>query len=87
MKLVTYSKKTVTLLIGGSNKKYESIKLKNGVNIVIATPGRLLDHLLNTEEFNYKNLQMLIIDEADQILKRGFEEEINEIFKLLPNDR
>lgn len=65
MKLVTYSKKTVTLLIGGSNKKYESIKLKNGVNIVVATPGRLLDHLLNTEEFNYKNLQMLIIDEAD----------------------
>ena len=87
MKLVTYSKKTVSLLIGGSNKKYESIKLKNGVNILIATPGRLLDHLLNTEDFNYKNLQMLVIDEADSILKQGFEEEMNEIFKLLPKER
>lgn len=87
MKLVTFSKKTVSLVIGGSNKKFESIKLKNGVNIVIATPGRLLDHLLNTEEFKVENLQMLIIDEADQILKQGFEEEMNEIFKLLPKDR
>lgn len=45
MKLVTFTKKTVSLMIGGSNRKFEQIKLRNGVNIVIATPGRLLDHL------------------------------------------
>lgn len=87
MKLCTFSKKTVSLIIGGSNRKIEQIKLKNGVNIIIATPGRLLDHLLNTEDFNFQNLQMLVIDEADQILKQGFEEEMNEILKILPQNR
>ena len=46
------------------------------MNLLVATPGRLLDHLENTEGFNFKNLQMLIIDEADAILKIGFEEEM-----------
>jgi ATP-dependent RNA helicase DDX18/HAS1 len=43
----------------------------------VATPGRLLDHLQNTKGFVFHNLQMLIIDEADAILKIGFEEEMN----------
>lgn len=64
-KLLTFHNRTVGLIIGGSNKKFESVKLKNGVNILIATPGRLLDHLLNTKDFKYANLKMLIIDEAD----------------------
>jgi ATP-dependent RNA helicase DDX18/HAS1 len=86
-KLLTFQNRTVGLIIGGSNMKNESIKLKNGVNIVIATPGRLLDHMNNTSGFLYKNLQMLIIDEADQILKVGFEKEMNAIFELLPKER
>lgn len=53
---MTFQNRTVGLFIGGSNKKYESIKLKNGVNVMIATPGRLLDHLNNTENFVFKNL-------------------------------
>lgn len=44
-----------------------------GVNILIATPGRLLDHLQHTQGFVVKNLQCLIIDEADRILAQGFE--------------
>jgi len=51
--------------------------LKKGVNLLVATPGRLLDHLQNTKGFIFHNLQMLIIDEADAILKIGFEEEMN----------
>ncbi|XP_035769268.1 ATP-dependent RNA helicase DDX18 [Neolamprologus brichardi] len=62
-------------------------KLANGVNIVVATPGRLLDHLQNTSGFMYKNLQCLIIDEADRILEVGFEEELKQIIKLLPKRR
>jgi len=54
---------------------------------LVGTPGRLLDHLENTDGFNFKNLQMLIIDEADAILKIGFEEEMNKIIKLLPKER
>jgi len=85
--LVAYQNRSVALIIGGSNKKFESIKLLKGAAIVVATPGRLLDHLMNTEGFVTHNLLMLVIDEADQILKIGFEEEMNEILKLLPSDR
>jgi len=58
-----------------------------GVNLIIATPGRLLDHLMNTSGFVFHNLLSLIIDEADAILKIGFEQEMNEIIKLLPTER
>ena len=57
------------------------------MKIVIATPGRLLDHMENTKKFNYSNLKMLIIDEADKILKIGFEEEIKQIIKKIPKER
>lgn len=56
-----------------------------GINIIVATPGRLLDHLQNTPDFLYKNLQCLIIDEADRILEIGFEEEVKQIIRLLPS--
>ena len=75
------------MVIGGAKRTAESFQLKKGVNLLVATPGRLLDHLENTQGFNFKNLQMLIIDEADAILKIGFEEEMNKIIKLLPKDR
>jgi len=47
----------------------EEQKLTRGVNILVATPGRLLDHLQNTQGFLFRNLQALIIDEADRILE------------------
>lgn len=56
-----------------------------GINILVATPGRLLDHLQNTPDFLYKNLQCLVIDEADRILDIGFEEELKQIINLLPS--
>jgi ATP-dependent RNA helicase DDX18/HAS1 len=49
----------------------EAQKLLKGVNLLVATPGRLLDHLQNTAGFNFKNLMCLVIDEADAILKMG----------------
>ncbi len=58
-----------------------------GVNILVATPGRLLDHLQNTKGFVFHNLVALVIDEADAILKIGFEQEMNEILKILPQER
>ena len=69
------------------NRQTEAGKLAKGVNILVATPGRLLDHLQNTKDFLYKNLQCLIIDEADRILDVGFEEEMKRIVKLLPKKR
>jgi len=78
---------TYGLVMGGANRQTESQKLAKGINILVATPGRLLDHLQNTKDFLYKNLQCLIIDEADRILDVGFEEEMKRIIKLLPKKR
>ncbi|XP_056391088.1 ATP-dependent RNA helicase DDX18 [Hyla sarda] len=78
---------TYGLIMGGSNRSAEAQKLANGVNIVVATPGRLLDHMQNTPGFLYKNLQCLVIDEADRILEVGFEQEMKQIINLLPKRR
>ncbi|XP_043549944.1 ATP-dependent RNA helicase DDX18 isoform X2 [Chiloscyllium plagiosum] len=85
--LMAHHVHTYGLLMGGSNRTAEAQKLANGINILIATPGRLLDHLQNTPGFMYKNLQCLIIDEADRILEVGFEEELKQIIRLLPKRR
>jgi len=74
-------------VIGGAKRSTEAQLLKKGVNLLVATPGRLLDHLQNTEGFVFHNLMMLIIDEADAILRIGFEEEMNKICALLPKER
>jgi ATP-dependent RNA helicase DDX18/HAS1 len=78
---------TFGIVIGGANRRAEAEKLVKGVNLLIATPGRLLDHLHNTPGFVFKNLKSLIIDEADRILEVGFEDEMRSIIKILPSDR
>ncbi|KAA0186878.1 hypothetical protein HAZT_HAZT006777 [Hyalella azteca] len=75
------------LLIGGANRAAESKALKQGVNVVVACPGRMLDHLKNTSGFLYSNLVCLILDEADRMLSIGFEEEMKAILKLVPKRR
>ncbi|KAG6211293.1 ATP-dependent RNA helicase [Claviceps purpurea] len=83
--LMKHHSQTYGIVIGGANRKAEVEKLSKGVNLLIATPGRLLDHLLNTP-FVFKNLKSLVIDEADRILEVGFEDEIRQIVKVLSND-
>ncbi|XP_041463137.1 ATP-dependent RNA helicase DDX18-like [Lytechinus variegatus] len=78
---------TFGLIMGGTDRTTEAKKLAKGINIMVATPGRLLDHMQNTPQFMYKNLQCLIIDEADRILEVGFEEEMKQIIRLLPKRR
>ncbi|KAI9638529.1 P-loop containing nucleoside triphosphate hydrolase protein [Dioszegia hungarica] len=77
---------TFGILMGGANRKAEADKLVKGVNLIVATPGRLLDHLQNTKGFVFKNLKALVIDEADRILEIGFEDEMKAIIKLLPDE-
>uniref|UniRef100_A0A2K6P907 ATP-dependent RNA helicase n=1 Tax=Rhinopithecus roxellana TaxID=61622 RepID=A0A2K6P907_RHIRO len=62
-------------------------KLANGINIIVVTPGHLLDHMQNIPGFTYKNLKCLVIDETDRILDVEFEEELKQIIKLLPTRR
>lgn len=85
--LMKYHYHTYGLLMGGACRQTEAQKLAKGINIIVATPGRLLDHLQNTPDFLYKNLQCLIIDEADRILDIGFEEELKQIINILPKRR
>ncbi|KAL7953496.1 P-loop containing nucleoside triphosphate hydrolase protein [Trichoderma compactum] len=83
--LMKHHSQTYGIAIGGANRRAEVEKLTKGVNLLIATPGRLLDHLLNTQ-FVFKNLKSLIIDEADRILEVGFEDEMRQIVKVLSNE-
>ena len=85
--LLFFAHKTCGVIIGGGYRKKEAKKLIRGVNLLIATPGRLLDHLNNTEGFKCNNLCLLVIDEADAILKNGFEDELIQILKILPKDK
>lgn len=75
--LMKHHSQTYGVVMGGANRRAEADKLSKGVNLLIATPGRLLDHLQNTPGFVFKNLKTLIIDEADRILDIGFEDEVS----------
>ena len=87
--LVKYQSKRFkcALIIGGANRRVEAEKLRYGVSVVIATPGRLLDHFVNTKGVIKDKIKMLVIDEADAILRIGFEKEIKEILEIIPKQR
>eukprot|EP00033_Pygsuia_biforma_P000837 GCRY01000974.1.p1 GENE.GCRY01000974.1~~GCRY01000974.1.p1 ORF type:complete len:605 (+),score=181.69 GCRY01000974.1:58-1815(+) len=85
--LAQFHSQTFGIVMGGANRRAEAEKLTKGVNILIATPGRLLDHLQNTKGFLFKNLQCLVMDEADRCLQIGFEEEMRQIVRILPKKR
>ncbi|KNE59807.1 hypothetical protein AMAG_05265 [Allomyces macrogynus ATCC 38327] len=74
------------LIIGGKDVKTEMDRL-NRMNILIATPGRLLQHMDETPGFDADHLQLLVLDEADRILDMGFEKSVNAIIDFLPKHR
>ncbi|KAJ9539285.1 hypothetical protein OSB04_032018, partial [Centaurea solstitialis] len=85
--LLKYHSQTLGLVIGGAARRGEAERIVKGVNLLVATPGRLLDHLQNTKGFIYKNLKCFVIDEADRILEANFEEEMKQIIRILPKTR
>ncbi|KAI3720125.1 hypothetical protein L6452_21035 [Arctium lappa] len=85
--LLKYHSQTLGLVIGGAARRGEAERIVKGVNLLVATPGRLLDHLQNTKGFIYKNLKCFVIDEADRILEANFEEEMKQIIRILPKAR
>ncbi|TFK90210.1 DEAD-domain-containing protein [Polyporus arcularius HHB13444] len=84
--LMAHHSQTFGIIMGGANRKAEETKLVKGVNLLIATPGRLIDHLEGTKGFVFRNLKGLIIDEADRILEVGFEEQMKKIINILPKE-
>lgn len=65
----------------------QSIALSHRPHVVIATPGRLADHLKSTDSFSLKQIRFLVLDEADRLLEPSFEEDLTEIFEALPEKR
>ena len=71
-------------LTGGESRKSEKARLRKGVNIVLGTPGRLIDHLEKSESLKkMDNMEMLVFDEADRMLEMGYLEKIKHIIMLV----
>ncbi|KIW44070.1 uncharacterized protein PV06_05109 [Exophiala oligosperma] len=70
-------------VIGGEKKKSEKARLRKGLNILVATPGRLVDHLDNTKVLDISTVRWLVLDEGDRLMDLGFEEDITKIVKAL----
>ncbi|QOL51463.1 DEAD/DEAH box helicase [Massilia litorea] len=75
-----------TVVFGGMDMKGQTAILKSGVEIVIATPGRLLDHI-EQKNVSLAQVQMLVMDEADRMLDMGFLPDLQRIINLLPKKR
>lgn len=68
---------------GGENRSKEKARLRKGVNVLISTPGRLYDHLVNTASFKVSEIRWLVLDEADRLLDMGFKKQISSIMSCL----
>ncbi|WP_317199479.1 DEAD/DEAH box helicase [uncultured Psychrobacter sp.] len=73
-------------LVGGAPYNGQITALKKGVQVIVATPGRLLDHI-NAGRVDLSSLEVLVLDEADRMLDMGFADDISDILKAAPTDR
>lgn len=73
--------------IGGLSVKQQEVELRKRPDIVIATPGRLIDHIHNSPQFTLDHIDVLVIDEADRILDAGFKAELTEVIRNCPKGR
>jgi len=80
--LSKYMDITTTILVGGKDLQKQREALKKGTEIVIATPGRLLEHIENG--LSLKDVEVFVLDEADRMLDMGFTKDIRKIHPLLP---
>ncbi len=81
-----YTKLSHTVIFGGVSQVNQVSKLKRGVDILVATPGRLLD-LMNQGFINLKQLEIFVLDEADRMLDMGFIHDVKKVIKVLPSKR
>ncbi|MEG1671542.1 MAG: DEAD/DEAH box helicase, partial [Mucinivorans sp.] len=81
-----YSSLKTCVIFGGVGQKPQTDALNRGIDVLIATPGRLLD-LINQGFINLKNIEFFVLDEADRMLDMGFIHDIKRLLPLLPKDR
>ena len=75
-----------TVIFGGVSQGTQVRTIKQGIDVLVATPGRLLD-LIDQGIFNLKDVEFFVLDEADRMLDMGFIHDIKKVIKLLPKDR
>uniref|UniRef100_A0A8C4I0S8 RNA helicase n=1 Tax=Dicentrarchus labrax TaxID=13489 RepID=A0A8C4I0S8_DICLA len=85
--LAQFTSITTCLAVGGLDLKSQEVALRAGPDVLIATPGRLIDHLHNTPCFELTHIEILILDEADRMLDEYFEEQMKEIIRLCSYNR
>jgi len=73
------------MCIGGTEVRDDMRKLEQGVQIIVGTPGRVND-MIQRNVLKTENIKIFVLDEADEMLSRGFKEQIYEVFKSMPND-
>ncbi|KAI9346236.1 DEAD-domain-containing protein [Obelidium mucronatum] len=87
LKLSKFTDISWSLCVGGLSTKVQELELRQRPDGVIATPGRLIDHIRNSQGFSLDGIEILVIDEADRILEDGFADELDEIIKSTPKSR
>ncbi|KAK7064216.1 DEAD-domain-containing protein [Favolaschia claudopus] len=86
-KLAAHTDIRFCLIVGGLSLKSQEVSLRSRPDVVIATPGRLIDHIHNSPSFTLDTLDVLVLDEADRMLSDGFADELTEIVKSCPPSR
>ena len=86
-KLASFTDIAFALLTGGFSLREQESVLRNRPDVIIATPGRFIDHMRNSASFTVDTLEILVLDEADRMLEDGFADELNEILTTIPKSR
>jgi ATP-dependent RNA helicase RhlE len=85
-KLAAHTPIRVVTVYGGAGMRKQTNRLRRGVDVVVATPGRLMDHM-RRRNVNFRDLQILVLDEADRMLDMGFLPDIETIIAQMPRQR
>ncbi|OIO09071.1 MAG: hypothetical protein AUJ52_07140 [Elusimicrobia bacterium CG1_02_63_36] len=85
----SFTKLNCLLVIGGESmgNQISAMRSAKGIDVLIATPGRLLDHLRNTKGFDLRGVETVVLDEADRMLDMGFLPDVSRILERIPKER
>jgi len=86
-KLASHTDIKFCLAVGGLSLKVQEAELRLRPDVIIATPGRFINHMRNSVSFTVDTLEILVLDEADRMLEAGFEDELTEILDTIPKSR
>lgn len=87
IKLAAFTDIKFALAVGGLSLKVQEQELRQRPDVIIATPGRFIDHMRNSTGFSVESIEIFVMDEADRMLEDGFADELNEIINTIPKSR